>query len=169
MIYSIETGFKSVRVLKKYNTAKPPSAPPLNGIDWHYNSGYRDGRVPLIPKEGPMTSSWAFACSRHLRRGEIRLLRLAYPGWLHPREQLHHAGCRSAGSADRLSVRRTGVRMASVHGWRADCARVQVGRRRFRTVDSSAMSTNDTSTKSTGSDASSNSWISLACQESIKV
>jgi len=59
MIYSIETGFESVQVLQKYNTAKPPSAPPLNGITWHYNSGYRDGRVPLVRKEGPMTSSWA--------------------------------------------------------------------------------------------------------------
>jgi hypothetical protein len=58
MIYSIETGFESCSVEQKYNAAKPPSAPPLIGITWHYNTGYRDGRVPLVRKEGAMKSSF---------------------------------------------------------------------------------------------------------------
>jgi hypothetical protein len=59
MLISVETGVPSFHVQQKYNAAKPPHAPPLIGLGWTCNSGYRDGRVPLVRKEGAMTSSWA--------------------------------------------------------------------------------------------------------------
>ena len=59
MIYSVVTGVHSFHVLQQYNSAKPPSAPPLSGITWTNHTGHRDGTVPLVRKEGAMTSSMA--------------------------------------------------------------------------------------------------------------
>jgi hypothetical protein len=59
MLISVETGVQSFHVEQKYNAAKPSSATPLFGLRWTCNSGYRNGQVPLLRKEGAMTSSWA--------------------------------------------------------------------------------------------------------------
>jgi hypothetical protein len=60
MLFAIETAVESFHIQQRYNGAKSRSAPPLNGITWHYNTGLRDGRVPLIRVEaGAMKSSWA--------------------------------------------------------------------------------------------------------------
>ena len=59
MIYAIDTGENYFHVQQKYNSAKPPSAPPLDGVRWTCHSGHRDGTVPLVRKEGAMTSSMA--------------------------------------------------------------------------------------------------------------
>ena len=60
MIISIDTRVESFNVQQKYNSTKPSSASPLNGVPWHCHTGSRDGQVPLVRKEnGAMKSSWA--------------------------------------------------------------------------------------------------------------